>query len=186
MQEEIASVEALARKAHEAIGRVVTAVYNAVLANLSKLAARDTKHGAHFVLENLSALQLRIELLASKVPDIRACRDDLQARCRPLPVWLSITKVIGAGYYFLHGHCMLHGDPNKHREVNMACVQGNLSRAKGKLVEEQMQASKLWPLLSFAGRLRVLLRDVAPSEVQFQVPPLLPLSSSIPAYPNCD
>lgn len=82
VQEEIASVEALARKAHEAIGRVVTAVYNAVLANLSKLAARDAKHGAHFVLENLSALQPRIVLLAGKVPDIRACRDDLQVRPR--------------------------------------------------------------------------------------------------------
>ena len=75
-------MEALARKAHEAIGRVVTAVYNAVLANLSKLAARDAKHGAHFVLENLSALQPRIALLAGKVPDIRACRDDLQVRPR--------------------------------------------------------------------------------------------------------
>lgn len=49
-------------------------------------------------------------------------------------------------------------------------MQGNLSRSRGKLVEEQMQASKLWALLSFAGRLHVLLREVAPSEVQFQVP----------------
>lgn len=36
-------------------------------------------------------------------------------------------------------------------------------------MEEQMQASKLWALLSFAGRLHVLLREVAPPEVQFQV-----------------
>lgn len=85
-------MDALARKAHEAIGRVVTAVYNAVLANLSKLAARDTKHGAHFVLENLSALQPRIALLAGKVPDIRACRDDLQV-CHSYNIQLVVGEL---------------------------------------------------------------------------------------------
>ena len=85
-------MEALARKAHEAIGRVVTAVYNAVLANLSKLAARDAKHGAHFVLETLSALQPRILLLPGKVPDIRACRDDLQMHPRAAAPHLGTVK----------------------------------------------------------------------------------------------
>lgn len=50
-----------------------------------------------------------------------------------------------------------------------ADLLGNLERARDKVVEEQLQASKLWPLLAFAGRLHVLLREVAPSEVQFQV-----------------
>lgn len=50
-----------------------------------------------------------------------------------------------------------------------ADLQGNLSRSRDKVVEEQLQACKLWPLLAFAGRLHVLLREVAPTEVQFQV-----------------
>jgi hypothetical protein len=64
-------------------------------------------------------------------------------------------------------------------EVRLAAgAQGNLNRARDKLVEEQMQASKLWTLLSFAGRLHVLLREVAPSEVEFQArPPFSPRSS---------
>lgn len=52
-----------------------------------------------------------------------------------------------------------------------ADLQGHLSRSRDKVVEEQLQASKLWPLVSFAGRLHVLLREVAPTEVQFQVRP---------------
>lgn len=48
-------------------------------------------------------------------------------------------------------------------------LRSSLERARDQVVEEQLQACKLWPLLSFAGRLHVLLREVAPAEVQFQV-----------------
>eukprot|EP00892_Ulva_mutabilis_P005436 jgi/Ulvmu1/3264/UM151_0012.1 len=122
-EEEIARSESLARKALEPIGRIVPAVYNAVLASLSKLAAGDAKHGPRLTLENLAALQPPLDALAALAPDVKAPAADLA---------------------------------------------GALGRSRDKVVEEQLQASKLWPLLSFAGRLHVLLREVAPTEVQYQ------------------
>lgn len=71
-----------------------------------------------------------------------------------------------------------------------ADLLGNLERARDKVVEEQLQASKLWPLLAFAGRLHVLLREVAPSEIQFQVRPmprclLCPALRAVPLVALC-
>jgi hypothetical protein len=183
------------RKALEPVGRVIPAVYNAVLASLSKLAARDTKHGPRLVLENLAALQPRMAALAARAPDIKGCRDDLQVRARRASMHapaLAATQRASCRLRRACMHCMcasaeslrlrmrrshcVHAprrSPCMHRRAHHGRprVQGNLARARGKVVEEQLQASKLWPMLSFAGRLHVLLREVAPAEVQFQVRP---------------
>jgi hypothetical protein len=124
MQEEVVRSDSLRRKALEPVGRVIPAVYNAILSTLSSLSARDPKHGPRLVFENLAALDQPIEALAAVAPDIDPCARDLA---------------------------------------------GNMARARDKVVEEQLESSKLWPLLSFAGKLHLLLKDVSPQEVQFQV-----------------
>ena len=39
-------------------------------------------------------------------------------------------------------------------------------------VEQQLQSSRVWPLLTLAGKLRVLLKDVRPADARFQARPL--------------
>lgn len=51
-------------------------------------------------------------------------------------------------------------------------LSGNLTRAQDQYVDQQLQHSKIWPLMLLSGQLQVLLKDVRPAEIRFQVRPL--------------
>jgi hypothetical protein len=50
-------------------------------------------------------------------------------------------------------------------------LTGTLTRAQDQYVDQQLQYSKIWPLLLLSGKLQVLLKDVRPAEIRFQVRP---------------
>ena len=124
VQQEVTSGAAVTRKALDPAYRTFKALYDGFIAALTRLSERDGKHGARFLMENLSFVQPHAADLADVVPDFALCHKDLQ---------------------------------------------GNLKRSEAQYVDQQLQHSKLWPLLLLAGKLHVLLKDVSAGDIRFQV-----------------
>jgi hypothetical protein len=71
--------------------------------------------------------------------------------------------------FFLQPHLLELSKVVPDLSVCFKGLNSNLTRAQDQYVDQQLQHSRLWPLLLLAGKLRVLLKDVRPADVRFQV-----------------
>jgi hypothetical protein len=79
------------------------------------------------------------------------------------------ARVFMENLFFLQPHLLELSKVVPDLGVTSKGLSTNLTRVQDQYVNQQLQHSRLWPLLLLAGKLRVLLKDVRPADVRFQV-----------------
>jgi hypothetical protein len=79
------------------------------------------------------------------------------------------ARVIMENLFFLQPHLLELSKLVPDLSVISKGLSSTLTRVQDQYVDQQLQHSRLWPLLLLAGKLRVLLKDVRPADVRFQV-----------------